>query len=228
MTKILVVDDNVGLNNGIVMTLKEEGRSFTQCFSISEAEEALANEKFNLILLDVNLPDGNGFDLCKTIKDSSDTPIIFLTANNMELDIVSGLELGAEDYITKPFSLMVLRARVGVVLRRNNKSDEDTSIKIDNMKFDFEGMNFYLEGNKIELSKTEQKLLKVLIRNRGNTLSREILMEKIWDDEMDYVNENALSVTVKRLRDKLEENPVKPKYIKTVYGIGYRWVKNNA
>ncbi|WP_330656068.1 response regulator transcription factor [Alkaliphilus flagellatus] len=218
------MEDDVALNNGIVLSLKQENYDFTQSFTFKEAEKYLSETEFDLIILDVNLPDGNGFDLCKKIRQYSSTPIIFLTANDMEIDVVTGLELGADDYITKPFSLMILRARVSVLLRRTKRISSDDKIIIGHFVFDFDSMSFYKGNDKIELSKTEQKLLKVLIKNRGTVLTRSSLIDKIWTDDAEYVDENALSVTVKRLRDKLEDNPVKPQYIQTVYGIGYTWV----
>ena len=139
----------------------------------------------------------------------------------MEMDIVTGLESGADDYITKPFSLAILRARVNTQLRKQPAGT--TKVIIDEYVFDFEHMNFSDHGNPVELSKTEQKLLRLLVENRGQTLSREQLIDRVWTDGAEYVDENALSVTIKRLRDKLEPQPSKPQYIKTVYGLGYVW-----
>ncbi|WP_202708990.1 response regulator transcription factor [Sporosalibacterium faouarense] len=220
---ILIVEDDISLNNGIVLSLKQDNYEFTQSFTIKDAKKHLSYTEFDLIILDVKLPDGNGFDLCRQIRQASDTPIIFLTANDMEIDEVTGLELGGDDYITKPFSLMILRARVSRLLRRVKLESIDEEIIIGDFLFNFNDMRFYKKGNKVELSKTEQKLLKILIKNKGNVVKRTTLIDKIWAEESDYVDENALSVTIKRLRDKLEDNPVKPKYIQTVYGIGYIW-----
>lgn len=148
-------------------------------------------------------------------------PVILLTANDMETDIVSGLEMGADDYITKPFSLAVLRARVNTQLRR--KAIQETAVCLGKYRFDFQCMEFYAEGRPVELSKTEQKLLRIFIENRGITLSRGSLVDRVWTDGAEYVDENALSVTVKRLRDKLGAKDD----IKTVYGKGYMWVKED-
>lgn len=175
-----------------------------------------------MIILDINLPDGNGFELLADIRRTLDVPVIVLTANDMETDIVTGFELGADDYITKPFSLMVLRARVGVQLRKAKKQLPKT-ILIDNFSFSFDKMEFLKNGKPIKISKTEQKLLRILVENRGKTLPRSELLDKIWTDGAEYVDDNALSVTVKRLRDKLGDSPCDPQYIKTVYGIGYTW-----
>lgn len=224
MRQILIIEDDIALNNGIVFSLKQENYSFVQAFTIKEGKDFIAKETFDLIILDVNLPDGNGFDLCREIRKTNNTPIIFLTVNDMEVDVVTGLELGADDYITKPFSLAVLRARVSALLRRSGQNDKINSVVIDDFIFDFDSMEFYKGKRLIELSKTEQKLLKLLIFNRGKVLTRSMLIDKIWSDGSEYVDENALSVTIKRLRDKLEDTPSKPKYIQTVYGIGYTWV----
>ena len=149
-------------------------------------------------------------------------PVILLTANDLELDIVAGLELGADDYITKPFSLAVLRARVNTQLRRGGTAQPER-LELGGYIFDFGRMSFTKEGVPVELSKREQQLLRLLVENRGQTLTRAALVDRIWTDGAEYVDENALSVTVKRLRDKLEDTPSRPRYIKTVYGLGYTW-----
>ena len=175
----------------------------------------------SLILLDINLPDGSGLELLREVKENMPgVPVILLTANDTDLDIVDGLERGADDYITKPFSLSVLRARVNTQLRKQASSHKNAPIHIDLFHFDFEDMTFYVEDSKVELSKTEQQLLRLLVENRGRTMTRGDLVDRIWTDGAEYVDENALSVTIKRLRDKLGAQ----KYIKTVYGIGYSWV----
>lgn len=227
MHKILIVEDDVALNNGIVLTLKQENYSFYQAYDIKKAMELFNKDNFNLIILDVNLPDGNGLDFCKKIRQSFAVPIIILTANDMEIDVVTGLELGADDYITKPFSLMILRARVSALLRRtiNSSTNVNVSVKIsiDDFIFDFDAMEFYKNGYEIVLSKTEQRLLKILVMNGGTVLHRSTLADKIWTDGAEFVDENALSVTINRLRNKLENCPSKPKYIQTIYGMGYTW-----
>lgn len=219
--KILIIEDDIALSKGIVLALKDDDNEFSQAYSIESAREQMKLIEFNLIILDVNLPDGNGFELLSEVRERSVVPIIMLTANDMEIDIVTGLEMGADDYITKPFSLMVLRARVNTQLRKSMK--KSNVLKIADFEFDFDSMEYKKGGKVIELSKTEQKLLRLLIENKGTTLSRADLVDKIWTDGAEYVDENALSVTVKRLRNKLEETPSKPSYIKTVYGIGYSW-----
>lgn len=215
--RILIVEDDRTLNNGIALSLGSAEFQMVQAFTIAQAQELL-DESIDLIILDINLPDGSGLDFCREIRKTSRMPIIILTANDMEIDIVTGLEMGADDYITKPFSLMVLRARVNAVLRR--KASSVNIFEQGKFSFDFDNMVFLVAGKSINLSKTEQKLLRLLVLNQGNTLSRELLIDRIWSDGAEYVEENALSVTVRRLREKLPGIPVK-----TIYGIGYVWEK---
>ncbi len=222
MANILIVEDDIALNNGIVLTLKQENFVFMQAFNVKQAKEQLDKNHVDLIILDINLPDGNGFELCQDIRKTSAVPIIFLTANDMELDVVTGLELGGDDYITKPFSLMILRARVSTILRRVVQPMVD-KVVLDDFVFDFENMKFHKSKKELILSKTEQRLLKVLIVNKGIVLSRANLVDKIWTEDSEYVDENALSVTISRLRNKLEAYPSKPEYIQMVYGLGYTW-----
>jgi DNA-binding response OmpR family regulator len=218
-------EDDVALCNGITIALQDDDLTFIQCHTLSEARIILKSTIINLVILDINLPDGNGLDFLHEIKNHDRrSSVILLTANDLETDIVSGLELGADDYITKPFSLMVLRARVKSQLRR--ETQKISYILIDKLSFDFEHMRFYRNDQLVELSKTEQKLLRLLIENRGQILKREMLVDRIWTDGAEYVDENALSVTIKRLRSKLEEYPAEPRYIKTIYSIGYIWVLN--
>ena len=196
--KLLIVEDDKKLNDGIRLALKNDSYFFYQCQTLQEAREILKKEDITLVLLDVNLPDGNGIDFVREIRKNSQVPIILLTVNNMEVDIVTGLDAGANDYITKPFSLMVLRARVSVQLR-----NKDAVVK-NSMEFDgFE-----------------------LCENRGKVVKREYLIDEVWQGDTEFVDAHALTVAVKRLRDKLEDDTQKPKYIKTVYGIGYTWAVN--
>ena len=222
MQKILLIEDDITLGNGIRLALQNTFLQIILCHTLTEGRNVLDRESFDLLILDINLPDGSGLDLLNEVRKISTVPIILLTANDMEMDIVTGLESGADDYITKPFSLAVLRARVNAQLRRSI-SAKPACTEIDDFQFDFDRMEFRKNGQLIDLSKTEQKLLRILIENRGQTLPRATLVDRIWTDGADYVDENALSVTVKRLRDKLEDIPSSPKYLKTVYGIGYTW-----
>lgn len=223
MRNLLLLEDDAALGQGIRLALGGGDISVTLCSALGQGRQALTSTDFDLLILDVNLPDGSGLDLLREVRKTSTVPIILLTANDMETDIVVGLESGADDYITKPFSLAVLRARVNTQLRRTASAQPET-VKIDNFVFDFQRMEFRKNGRPIELSKTEQKLLRILVESRGMTLPRERLLNWVWTDGAEYVDENTLSVTIKRLRDKLEDVPAKPQYLKTVYGIGYTWV----
>ena len=222
MKKILLLEDDGALGSGIRLALQSPSLELQLCRSLEQGKEAVARGDYDLLILDVNLPDGSGLELLKQVRQGSSVPVILLTANDLELDIVTGLEAGADDYITKPFSLAVLRARVNAQLRRGS-AGKASRYALDGFRFDFERMEFHKNDIRIELSKTEQKLLRMLVENRGQTLPRAVLIDRIWTDGAEYVDENALSVTVKRLRDKLEDTPSRPKYLKTVYGVGYTW-----
>ncbi|MBO7639093.1 MAG: response regulator transcription factor, partial [Treponema sp.] len=194
------------------------------CENLKEAREQIFLTNPSLILLDINLPDGNGLDLVKEIRDKNlSFPIILLSANDTDADVVKGLELGADDYVTKPFSLAVLRARVNTQLRKKETVSDEDVITIGSYSFDFERMKFTVDGVETSLSKTEQRLLKMFVCNQGITLSRDDLIDRLWTDGAEYVDENALSVAIKRLRDKLHAKD----YIKTIYGLGYMWVNDN-
>ncbi len=222
MKTVLLVEDDLALGRGICLALKNEEVQVDLCRSLGEARSRPASD-YALLILDINLPDGSGLDYLRELRDNRcSVPVILLTANDMETDVVVGLESGADDYITKPFSLAILRARVNARLRREQK--QQSSVYQSNpFLFDFDRMVFRKAGQVIELSKTEQKLLRILLDNRGMTVSRAVLVDRIWSDGAEYVDENALSVTMKRLRDKLEDDPSKPKYLKTVYGLGSTW-----
>ncbi len=220
MDKVLLLEDDKALSRGVCLALESETLAVTPVFDLCSARTALTEESFSLLILDVNLPDGSGLDLLSRLREDSAVPVILLTANDLETDVVAGLSLGADDYITKPFSLAVLRARVAVQLRRASSAPR---VATGGFVFDFDRMIFTKNGTPVELSKTEQRLLRCLVENRGQTLPSETLLTRVWPDAAEFVDENALSVTVKRLRDKLEDIPAKPTYIKTVYGVGYSW-----
>lgn len=222
MQRILLMEDDAALGQGICLTLKDSSIQIRLCQTLAQGRGALEDGPFDLLILDINLPDGSGLDLLREVRRTSAVPIILLTANDLETDIVYGLESGADDYITKPFSLAVLRARVNAQLRRGVPA-QGAAVELDGFSFDFEWMEFRKNGQLIELSKTEQRLLRTLVENRGRVLPREALLERVWPGGAEYVEENALSVTVKRLRNKLEDAPSRPRFLKTVYGIGYTW-----
>ena len=224
MKQILIIEDDKGLNQGLCKALKTDNRQIISCVDLRTAAEQLLCQMPDLILLDLNLPDGNGLTLLQQLRaQSAEPPVILLTANDTDEDVVQGLELGADDYITKPFSLAVLRARVNTQLRKVGGTESMTVVEIGPYSFNFLGLRFCVNGMPVELSKTEQKLLRLLVENQGRTMERTVLVDRIWTDGADFVDENALSVTIKRLRDKLHAQ----RYIKTVYGVGYTWVNDH-
>ena len=214
MKTILIVEDDRPLAQGIQMALSQADRNIRLAHTLSDARAQLAADPFDLMVLDLNLPDGNGLTLLEELRRTSDLPVLILSANDMEMDQVTGLERGADDYVTKPFSLAILRARVNNLLRERRQGG---AVELPPFSFDFQQMSFTREGAPLELSKTEQRLLRLLVENRGRTLPREVLLDQVWDSG-EFVDENALSVAVKRLRSKLLDAP-----IKTVYGVGYTW-----
>ena len=217
MSRILLLEDDEAVGLGICMALETPNCTVTHCSTRLQAIKILQGVVFDLLILDINLPDGSGLELLRTLRQNgTSTPAILLTANDLELDEVTGLEAGADDYITKPFSLAVLRARVNAQLRRSVPVKQER-IELNGFILDFTRMEFSKEGTIIDLSKTEQRLLRLLVENRGRTLPRELLLEKVWDGG-EFVDENALSVAVRRLRGKLGNAP-----IRTVYGVGYTW-----
>lgn len=215
MQHILIVEDDRALGRGVALALGQEGRLLRTVHTLAQAREELDRCAPDLVILDLNLPDGSGLELLALLRRRGRTPVLILTANDLESDQVAGLELGADDYVTKPFSLAVLRARVSNLLRR--RARPQAAFTDPPFVFDFARMQFFRDGVPVELSRTEQRLLRLLTENRGHTLTREQLLEKVWDGG-EFVDENALSVAVKRLRDKLTDAP-----IKTVYGLGYTW-----
>ena len=201
--KILIVEDDRGLNRGIALALKEETVEFLSALTLAQAQEIWKNNAVDMVLLDVNLPDGSGYELLKEIRRASQIPVLMLTANDLEIDEVTGFRLGADDYITKPFSLMVLQARVER-MRFRIRQTESYGYEDERFQFFYDEMRYLADGQEIVLSKTEQKLLKLFTEHIGQTLTREQLIDTLWTGDRKYVDENALSVTVNRLRRKLE------------------------
>lgn len=216
---IYIIEDDISINHGIEITLGQEFE-YRHFYTLKEIEKI---ELADLIILDVNLPDGSGFEYLKKLREKYETPVLILTANDTEVDEVTGLSLGANDYVTKPFSLMVLRLRVKNLLAKNNIETNEKSATVYQSKdlfFDFDNFIFKKHDLEIELSKTEIRLLRAFTENEGITLSRDRLIEYVWQNQQ-FVDENALTVSVKRLRDKIEDKD--EKIIHTVYGIGYKW-----
>lgn len=211
---ILIVEDDTALGQGLCLTLEQY--ACTLAPTLAEGRALLQRGSWDLLILDINLPDGSGLDLLAQVRHAGRLPVLILTANNMELDEVRGLELGADDYVTKPFSLAVLRARVKNLLR-NRRAGAGSLYRQGAFVFDFARLEFCRDGRSIELSRTEQRLLRLLVENRGRVLTRAQLLDAVWDGG-EFVDENALSVAMRRLRTKLVDPP-----IRTVYGVGYQW-----
>lgn len=210
--RIYIIEDDRSINRGIELTLGHERYAFESFYNLADVTDI---QSADIIILDINLPDGNGLDYLKELRKFSRVPVLILTANDTEIAEVEGLQLGADDYVTKPFSLMALRLRIEKILFK----ERNTVLYDKNgLYFDFDALIFNSNGMELDLSKTEIRLLRYLVENEGLTLSREKLIDYVWQNQA-YVDENALSVAIKRLRDKIEKKEVK--LIHTVYGIGY-------
>lgn len=226
MAKILVVEDDSTIISALEFTLVDEGYDVTLAENKNTALDILDRDEFDLILLDLMLPDGSGYDICKVVRAKSEVPIIFLTACDEEVNVVMGLELGADDYITKPFKIRELLARIKANLRRkiNTTSQDNNIIKDGEVEIDINKAIVKKSNSQIFLSATEYKLVLKLIENKGQVVSREQILQSLWDIDGEFVNDNTLTVYMKRLREKLEGDGDE-KYIKTVRGMGYMWGK---
>lgn len=220
MTKILLVEDDKSIVESLKAFLQGEGFEVFSCSGQLEALELLQKQEFSIALLDVSIADGNGFSLCRAIKSTYAIPVIFLTASDDEYSTVTGFEIGADDFIPKPYRPRELLMRIKNILRLTGKAD--AIIKLGNVTIDTVKGNAMKNNEDLYLSALEYKLLLVFINNRGKVLSRTQLLQSIWDIAGDFVNDNTLTVYIKRLRDKIEDNPKEPKVIKTVRGLGYK------
>lgn len=218
---LLLLEDDYAIATGLCYSLENEGYSVTHASGVKQAIDIISKEKFSLYILDLTLPDGSGYDVCKEIKKQGDLPVIFLTAYDDEVNVVMGFEFGADDYISKPFRLKELLVRIKSVLRRYNNETADGVIKFKDLTVNTNEAKVYKNGNEIILTAMEYRLLLILLNNRGKVLSRTQLLENIWDVDGDFVEDNTLTVYIKRLRDKIEEEPNRPLIIKTVRGLGY-------
>ncbi|MFA6308847.1 MAG: response regulator transcription factor [Clostridia bacterium] len=223
MKQILLVEDDKSIVMGLSYSLRQEGYEVTVCSNVSSALRVVDSCPFDLALLDLSLPDGNGYDICRRIKVKSDTPVIFLTACDDEVNVVMGLDMGADDYITKPFRLQELLSRIRTVLRRMGQSDQaKNEIRLGSITIYTKQAKVTRNGQEILLTALEYRLLLTFMTNREQVLTRNQLLEGIWDIAGDFVNDNTLTVYIKRLREKIEDDPQNPLYIKTVRGFGYR------
>lgn len=219
--KILVVEDDRVIATGLEYSLQQEGYEVRNAYFYKEAREYIDKEEFDLHLLDITLPDGDGYDLCKEIKKKKDTPVIFLTALEDEVNVVMGLDFGADDYIVKPFRIRELMSRIRSVLRRYHRENNANIINVGDIEINVRENRIYKNTVEIILTAMEYRLLLQLVNNRGQVLTRNQLLEGIWDISGDFVNDNTLTVYIKRLRVKLEDDISNPVIIKTIRGIGY-------
>lgn len=220
MAKILVVEDDLALSAGLCFALDESGHLTAAAYTCQKARQLLKTDRFDLVILDVNLPDGNGFDLCRECKSSApERPVIFLTANDLEQDELNGFDLGADDYITKPFSIQVLKRRVEAVLRRGTAGSDCFDDGF--LRLDFQALTAARNGERLSITPNEYKLLRLLTANAGAVMTRRLLLEKLWDSGGNFIDDHTLTVTMNRLRAKIED--AGHTYIQTVRGMGYVW-----
>ncbi|HIU22608.1 MAG TPA: response regulator transcription factor [Candidatus Fimihabitans intestinipullorum] len=223
MTKILLVEDDESIRLGLRYYLEQESYQVLENSTVKEAIRTVEDDpEIDLILLDLNLPDGNGFDLFRTIKEKHDIPVIFLTANDLEVSIVMGLDMGADDYITKPFKARELISRMKAVLRRTKGKQNSNVIQIRDLVIDLEQAKVLKNGVDVMLTALEYKILLILALNPNTVFTREKILADIWDVNEAYVNDNTLTVYIKRIREKIEDDPMHPKIILTVRGVGYK------
>ncbi len=219
--RIFVLEDDAAIAMGLTYALQQEGYETTHCKTVQEALKTIEQEIFSLYILDLTLPDGSGYDVCKAIKAKGDLPVIFLTAYDEEVNVVMGFEMGADDYIAKPFRVRELMARIKSVLRRYTKETSDGVIRLKDLEIRTAEAKVYRGTMEIPLTALEYRLLLILLNHRGQVLSRIQLLENIWDVAGDFVEDNTLTVYIKRLRNKIEEKSGQTEYIKTVRGMGY-------
>mgnify|MGYP005754764029 FL=1 len=220
MRKILIIEDDEDLREGLAFSLQMDGYEIRCAGTKREGLERIRGESFDLVLLDCNLPDGSGFDLCTQIGAGETIPVFMLTARNTEMDEVKALELGVADFMSKPFSLAVLKARIRKIL---NSSAPDMRLVSGGITVDRDGCRVYRKDEEVMLSRVEYQLLLYLMENRNRVLSKEQILEHVWGSQGKFVDENTLSVNIRRLRAKIEEDPGHPARIRTVHGIGYVW-----
>ena len=225
MRNILMVEDNSTIAFAVKYAVEQESFNLDIASDLNQAREIVSTKVYDLILLDVMLPDGNGYEFLKDLrKHDEDTPVIFLSACDEEVNIVMGLAIGADDYITKPFRVRELISRINAILRRKGKiQDNKKIIKFKNISIHTLEARVFKNDEEIILTSAEYKLLLILIQNKNVVLTRAQILEKLWDVTYDFVNDNTLSVYIKRLREKIEEDSSKPEYILTVRGVGYKW-----
>ena len=225
MERILYVEDDPGLIDGLQYTLEAGGYEVNNAGTVRKALALFRENAYDLLLLDVTLPDGTGFDICREVRRGSTVPIIFLTASDQEISIVKGLDMGGDDYITKPFRLNELLSRIKALLRRSGQfSRAESVLEANGIRVDTAERLVWKHGEQIELPLVEYRLLCLFMKNPNHLLTRELILDRMWEGNGNYVDDNTLSVYIRRLRNKIEDTPNVPKYLLTERGIGYKWV----
>lgn len=219
--RILLLEDDAILRAGLTFDLQEEGYQVVAVKRCKEAVQYGEMDKIDLAILDINLPDGDGREVCKKLKQLQNVPVIFLTAKDLVEDQIIGFEAGADDYVVKPFSNILLRKRIQAILKRNIPNFSENKYNDGYLMVDFQNFIASKNGESLMITPTEYKLLQILIVNVGSVVTRQMLLEKLWDNSGNFVDEHALTVNINRLRNKIEQNG--RKYIRTVYGLGYTW-----
>ncbi|MBO3443822.1 response regulator transcription factor [Clostridium sp. CCUG 7971] len=220
METILIIEDDRILNRGVSFALKKEGYNVISNYNISDGKVSIMENNIDFLLLDINLPDGSGLDLCEQINDKINFPIVLFTANDTDEDMIKGFEMGCDDYIAKPFSMDVLKLKINAILKISAKVEKDI-FKYKDLNIDFGSRKVFVKDEEVNLTVTEYKLLELLSKNKGRAVTKEIILEKLWDSNGNYVDENTISVNIRRLRKKIEEDTKNPQYIITLFGIGY-------
>lgn len=224
MSNILLLEDDLSLINGLSFAFKKKGFELVVARTLKEADSLWVDGKYDLLVLDVSLPDGTGFEFCKKVRQVSKVPIIFLTAADEEMDIIMGLDIGGDDYITKPFKLGVLVSRVNALLRRaKDFSSADTQLESNGMKVLLLQGQAFKNGKLLDLTAAEYKLLCLFMKNPNMVLTKEQILDKLWDCDGNYIDSSTLTVYMRRLRIKIEDNPSEPQMLLTVRGMGYKW-----
>ena len=227
MNRILLLEDDLSLISGLSFALKKQGFEIENARTIKEAGEYWRKGRYNLLILDVSLPDGCGFEFCKMVRKESEVPIIFLTASDEEMNIIMGLDIGGDDYITKPFKLGVLVSRVNALLRRTKSiRKNDAELVSNGIKINLLQTVVYKNGEQIELTAGEYKLLCLFMQNPNIVLTKDQILQRLWDCDADYIDSSTLTVYIRRLGMKVENNPSEPEMILTVRGMGYKWNEN--
>ena len=224
MKRLFLLEDDLSLINGLSFALKKQGYEIVVARTTLEADTLWADGTYDLVILDVSLPDGSGFDFCKKIRQISKVPVMFLTAADEETDIIMGLDIGGDDYITKPFKLAVFLSRINALLRRSeNFNTAVTELSSGGISVQLVKGEVYKKGEPVELTASEYKLLCLFMENPDQILSSEQILSRLWDYNESYIDNNSLTVYIRRLRTKIEDNPGEPKRIVTVRGMGYKW-----